>query len=256
MLLMEGEEKMNHFERFIKLTQNSLEDESEVLIVEKIIENLDSLYTLNLSDLANQCYISPTSIIRFIQRLDFESYSDFKEKVYLDYLKSSLKNQRPIICIQDSIDLQLKNLNVGIQNMNIQRMIDLAKLILSAKSVLLVGNERYLEDFQMLKITISAYDIPCFKYNRLKSFFKHVSLLTEDDLVLYIQNEPVYEQIIKVNPKPKKALLQVNSIGSSPFSEEETYLLINGGNQDESILLLGQIFYYFITYVASGGIYE
>lgn len=66
----------------IKLT------ETEKEILEYIVENLDSLTSLSSRELARKTYTSPTTIVRFVKKLGYKNYNDFKYNII-----SKLKNR-------------------------------------------------------------------------------------------------------------------------------------------------------------------
>lgn len=65
----------------IKLT------ETEKEILEYIVENLDVLPKLSSRKLAEKTYTSPTTIVRFVKKLGYQNYNDFKYNII-----SKLKN--------------------------------------------------------------------------------------------------------------------------------------------------------------------
>lgn len=66
----------------IKLT------ETEKEILEYMVENLDSLTSLSSRELARKTYTSPTTIVRFVKKLGYQNYNDFKYNII-----SKLKNR-------------------------------------------------------------------------------------------------------------------------------------------------------------------
>ncbi len=65
----------------IKLT------ETEKEILEYMVENLDVLPKLSSRKLAEKTYTSPTTIVRFVKKLGYQNYNDFKYNII-----SKLKN--------------------------------------------------------------------------------------------------------------------------------------------------------------------
>lgn len=65
----------------IKLT------ETEKEILEYMVENLDALLKLSSRKLAEKTYTSPTTIVRFVKKLGYQNYNDFKYNII-----SKLKN--------------------------------------------------------------------------------------------------------------------------------------------------------------------
>lgn len=66
----------------IKLT------ETEKEILEYMVENLDALPKLSSRKLAERTYTSPTTIVRFVKKLGYQNYNDFKYNII-----SKLKNR-------------------------------------------------------------------------------------------------------------------------------------------------------------------
>lgn len=61
--------------------------ETEKEILEYMVENLDALPKLSSRKLAEKTYTSPTTIVRFVKKLGYQNYNDFKYNII-----SKLKN--------------------------------------------------------------------------------------------------------------------------------------------------------------------
>lgn len=100
------------FEDLIKENKGKF-TQTDLLIIDFIINNEDKKLDLSINELAKKCLTSRTSILRFSKKLGFDGYSEFKyflnkkeevekpEKTYqedeqLDYLFEKIKNSKNI----------------------------------------------------------------------------------------------------------------------------------------------------------------
>lgn len=70
-----------------KLSKKIKLTETEKEILEYMVENLDALPKLSSRKLAEKTYTSPTTIVRFVKKLGYQNYNDFKYNII-----SKLKN--------------------------------------------------------------------------------------------------------------------------------------------------------------------
>ncbi|MDU6791843.1 MAG: MurR/RpiR family transcriptional regulator, partial [Anaerococcus sp.] len=65
------------FEDLIKENKEKF-TQTDLLIIDFIINNEDKKLDLSINDLAKKCLTSRTSILRFSKKLGFDGYSEFK----------------------------------------------------------------------------------------------------------------------------------------------------------------------------------
>ena len=240
---------MNHYVNFIQSCNNQLYDPSEILIVQKVIENIDHLYNLNLSELAAMSFTSPSSISRFLKKIGYSSYSDFKEKVSIDYALYKPHTYSKSIDLDTLIQDTINDLDKANASIDLPRLRQLCKLILTSASVTLVGDYHSLEVFRVLYFTILMLGIPCFIFKRREHLIDHVKLLNSQDLIIYIHNDPNYQKGVEYNAKPKKALIEVNKLDPTGFDKDEIYHLITKGTDlYQSLTLLGNTLHTILIY--------
>lgn len=105
-------------------------------IADVILNNSDKVILMSISDLAERCGTSETTIMRFLRKLGFDSYQVFRVKVaqdisdktpqaiYEDISPDDSTEQVKQKVVQSTID-SIKDLNRMLDNNSIKRIIDL-----------------------------------------------------------------------------------------------------------------------------------
>lgn len=65
----------------IMLSQNSLEKDSTYILCQYIINNISNMKDITITKLAEDCYISTTTVIKFCKLLGFNSFTTFKKNL-------------------------------------------------------------------------------------------------------------------------------------------------------------------------------
>ncbi|WP_028042133.1 MurR/RpiR family transcriptional regulator [Candidatus Stoquefichus massiliensis] len=97
----------------IMISQNTIRKDNFNSIACYIIEHLYEIETMNIKYLAENCFVSTTSILKFCQLIGFDSYTDFKKNLFT------------------SIDTRKEQLIAKCENLNEQEL--LHKISLFAK---------------------------------------------------------------------------------------------------------------------------
>lgn len=79
-------------------------NENEKMIVKYLVDNLDQIPQLSSRELARRTYTSSTAIIRFIKKLGYQSYNDFKLHIVSD-LKNLKLSDNSIVSKEDILSL-------------------------------------------------------------------------------------------------------------------------------------------------------
>lgn len=75
-----------------RLNENYHLSENDQVIVTYLLEHLEEIPQLSSRELAKRTYTSATTIIRFIKKLGYKNYSDFKYHIVLMLKNMNLDN--------------------------------------------------------------------------------------------------------------------------------------------------------------------
>lgn len=129
----------NVFER-LKQVKNL--NENDKVIVQYIKEHLDEIPYLSSGELARQTYTSSTSIIRFIKKLNYTSYNDFKLHIVSD-LKNMKSSTLSIMSHEEILSLvnKVSDIDVSI----IQKTKDLLSIETLKNMMILMNKYKYID---------------------------------------------------------------------------------------------------------------
>jgi len=256
---MEENMEINYYNDFILKTSNDLQSDNEIVITQKIIKNINHIFSLSLTELSTQSYSSPATIIRFIKRLGFESYTDFRQKVSSSYIQSipnevanrgKSKRSLNILKVKKFYEEKVHCLESTYNHLNISALKDLANQLVQARSVTLLGDYHSLEIFYLLSITLNMYNIPCYIFKQKEVLLEHLHTRKEGDLVLHtLSNMANQHPYIFNNKVAKNVLIKVsNKFFDYEHYYDKVYKVVDN-EEDEylSLQLIGNIIVYFIS---------
>lgn len=124
------------------INQDHKFNENEQIIVQYMIDHLEDIPKLSSRELARRTYTSSTVIIRFIKKLGFENYNDFKLNI-MSYLKNLKVPTTSIFSNEDM--LSLVNKVSDIQKGTIQNTKEQMSLTLLSEITNLLSQSCYID---------------------------------------------------------------------------------------------------------------
>lgn len=118
-------------------------------IAKALLDHYHEIPELTIHELADACYISASSLSRFIRTIGFEQYTDFKKAckknigIDVDYSKDMVKakaeDMRPIL--ERYTESIKQNIEYTYQQMNFEQLDKLCTMIFEAKEIAFFGLE-------------------------------------------------------------------------------------------------------------------
>lgn len=247
----------NQYRRFIAKTSNDLLSNNEVLIVKHIIENLDSIYSVKTEAIAQQAYISKTTVARLVKRLGFESYTDFRESISTDYQKliapePAQRQLQQLPFDQETIDQTINQYQSYLTDFatkfDLATLDSLIEMLMNHRSVTIIGDYQAMEILNLLCLTLNMYHIPCYIFKQEKILIKHLASRTQSDLVLLIDNIQNHRHKWLTYSSGATIAL-ITTIASKQSGEDisDFKLITNEDNFNLELLFLGMVIVYHIT---------
>ncbi|MEG0452474.1 MAG: MurR/RpiR family transcriptional regulator [Coprobacillus sp.] len=127
---------------FHTINQDHKLNENEKIIVQYMVDHLEDIPKLSSRELARRTYTSSTVIIRFIKKLGFENYNDFKLNI-MSYLKNLRVPTTSIVSNEDMLSLvnKLSDIQIG----TIQNTKEQLSLTLFSEIITLLSKTRYID---------------------------------------------------------------------------------------------------------------
>lgn len=119
-------------------------------IIRPVLENPREFVLLNVRDMARRLGTAPTTLVRVVQALGFESYKDFRHYLHdlsvksatiLDSMKAAGSTSLSPDFLRDSRKQIQQNLAFLQSHLNLEQILKIAAKIHKARSVLLIGGD-------------------------------------------------------------------------------------------------------------------
>lgn len=167
-------------EELVNNNYNKL-NENDLYILKYILNNKKKCCDLGINEIAKKCNVSRTTILRFVQKLGFKGYSEFR--VYLKWQEEEENNYNE----SDYMEKLYSDLNENIKFIKEKDFEEICKLIYNAERVFVYGTgTAQLTVAQELKRTFLA----AHKYFHIIEGYTEFEIITpsitEKDIVIVI----------------------------------------------------------------------
>lgn len=195
-------------------------------IAEYILENKSEILNLTSGELAVKVGVGQSSIIKFIKKIGFNKYGEFKIQLSKELENEKIYKVKETIHSQIYIDDSLENvatktlgeitkaLEKTVGNIDYKYFESVIDVIKKSKRILIIGSgmssivARDLEmKFMKIKIEAIHYESPHMQLMRLATMEK-------EDLIIAISHRGETEDVIDVIKKAKKKNIKILSITS------------------------------------------
>lgn len=211
----------------IRVKYNTL-SKNQKLVANYILENRNKCVRMTLSELGKECSLSETTIIRFINKLDYTSYQDFRLDMAQDLSRQDVEEREETakdyqeIKSDDSIE-EIKQKVISIASsaifdinklVDLDRVTDATKLIEKAKRIMFFGAG----GSGVIATDVYHKFLRCGKnvINESNSHIAliHASQLTADDLLILISHEGESKEVLECGKLAQKRGAKVLGITS------------------------------------------
>lgn len=119
-------------------------------VIRPVLENPREFVLLNVRDMARKLGTGPTTVLRVIQALDFESYKEFRHYLHelsvasatiLDPMRAVRQTAPTPAFIKSSAEQIQKNLHSLQDTVEVQQILDLANRLHKARRILVMGGD-------------------------------------------------------------------------------------------------------------------
>lgn len=211
----------------IRVKYNTL-SKNQKLVANYILENRNKCVRMTLSELGKECSLSETTIIRFINKLDYTSYQDFRLDMAQDLSRQDVEESEETtkdyqeIKSDDSIEeIKQKVISIASSAINdinklvdLDRVTDATKLVEKAKRIMFFGAG----GSGVIATDVYHKFLRCGKnvINESNSHIAliHASQLTSDDLLILISHEGESKEVLECGRLAQKQGAKVLAITS------------------------------------------
>ncbi len=153
--------------------------ESERHIFEYVVKNIQAVNTMNIRALAKECYVSTTTVLRFVKKLGFQGYREFGES--LRFTCSHLqKNELPEVFWKRVYSEEyLKNIIESVRVVSQEQIIQFIEYLSKEPTIFFYGRGLSREAAHYAYRLFSSLGYRCFY--PVESYEKQISLLQMRD---------------------------------------------------------------------------
>lgn len=226
---------------FIKYCNSTNLNSTDYNIAICMIENLDQMNQISISDLAYQSNTGNASINRFIKRVGFQDFKEFKQVIFSisQYDASRRENKEEI---ERSIDKHYQDFMNGLSNTKKTMKTDEFKTFIDwineAKYVLLVGEEHELHVFESFQLGLISKKQNCFVCSTNNIGDVNLNILSKDTLTIFLStfypwNANAFESFS--HSLRKQTIKTVLLTQEMPDKKEEYDLIIKYGVENSKL---------------------
>lgn len=235
--------KSNVIHRMVGLyNENADKNNVEFAISEYILSNIDDVSTMGIEELAQKCYTSPATISRYIKKLGYRNYIQFKVEIdgYISY-----RNQEFNINEQSNEMIAQSVINDTISAVkNLEDLIDIKQLV-NVTKLMRMANHVYVLGIDYSQVV--AQDIQLRFINNFKVILTFVpsgehdqvlNRMTRNDLVIFISASGQTKALLKIREKLNSEVKHVLITGNQdmPLAQNASeVVLIPAINNDLAV---------------------
>lgn len=210
----------------IRVKYNTL-SKNQKIIANYILENKDKCVRMTLRELGTECRLSETTIIRFINKLDYTSYQAFRLDMAQDVMKNTITGadtmggQHDIKAGDSAEDIKNKVIFIASSAINdINKLVDgeklsrVTELIEKSKKIMFfgAGGSGVIATDVYHKFLRCGLDV--INESNTHIALIHAALLTENDLLILISHEGESKEVIECAKLAKRGGATVLGITS------------------------------------------
>ncbi len=208
--------------------------EKERKIAVYILEHSEVIVGLTSNELAKTIGVSQSGIIKFVKKLNFKGFTEFKVQLGKDNVRSTIKGTEETIHteikLKDTLETigekirveNTKALNDTMLAMDFEVLDKVTNLIKEARRILLIGtgmSSLVTKDFELKLTKLGKWaNHPESKQVQLMQ----LSTMQSGDLVVIISHTGETEEVVEVSKKAKEKGLKIISITSMGRNTVET----------------------------------
>lgn len=234
--------------RLLFLVNSNKEKDVYYTIAWTMLNNIRKVPKLNINQLADMCYTSSATISRFIKKLDYENFGEFKEQVNsnLKYYKQKAsfnpkfveeKQLEPEKITNEFYGLLIKNLQQTSENLDIRKLDKLVELIYQHKKIAFFGMQfsQYISMEIQTRLLMLGKLVTAFV--DMQEQYKYIDELDENSLaiILTVAGRVANTELINKIKKKNIKLAIITQNPNTPYMKEADLVLLFGNPDVKSV---------------------
>lgn len=187
---------------------------------------------VSLEQLAREASISPASVSRFIRKVGYASFGDFRtsfareiEQIYQDRCRmhaDSFADEDPGSVFDLMYQRALDNLQATYDHLDRQELWTIVRILDDARSVTIFGDDHVLSDLYTLQLDLMARGVGTYLYKNEEMQVRHAQHIRHGDVILFLTVSQLF-----VRPDQREVLQAIHerreavTIGFSQDEDED-----------------------------------
>lgn len=169
----------------------------EMRISKVLLENVDELEDLTITDISNLAYVSPATITKYTKKLGFNGYKELKYRLIQDHNKQEIK--------ENYILSQKNKIDIFFEYLDIEKLKHLASKITSSEYVCMYGEGFSLDICNYFADKIkSVCNIPVVVYDDFRLLNIEISKGTNNTVIVLSTPKELQKELYKYKEKELK----------------------------------------------------
>lgn len=227
-------------------------DETYHMIALILIQNINTLSDMSITEIADLCFVSPSTLSRFLRDIGFNSFSSFKESLgkhygfeidYNDmYLNTKMDPARKLKEFQNQVVRNLEDMN---ETISYSALYDLVKMIHDNKEVIFFGYTFYQHVFLYLQQRLSLFNKIIFANPNIVKQAQTAEKLTDQSLAIIYSprgHSMVNNGVVNTLYKNKVPTILLTQNNNPPFASRYTKIIHLGGSPENNMSVLSILY--------------
>lgn len=182
--------------QFINACNTQTANSTEYMISHAILESVLNQEKMTLQGLAERAAISPAAISRYIRKMGYASFEDFKMNFDSSLYQIRLYRQlhymqqyHHLSCRQMADHIYedaLANLKATYEQLDLEKIKALIQKMKQSNSVMILGDDHTLSDFYTFQLDLLFWGIPAYLYKQHEIQKMQADRMDDKSIVLYL----------------------------------------------------------------------
>ncbi len=214
--------------RLINSCNTQVANNNDYNIARTILSYVNDLEIVSLEELANQANISQASVSRFIKKMGFKSYQDFRESFQKAFLEIKLSRKlanvtqyphRSVEKMADQIHQEaIDNLTKTREIVSTRLLLHIIKTMKEASSVSFYGDDHALSIFYTLQLDLLANGTPSYLFKITDVQGLHMQFIDQNSVVMFFN---VYSGFFSSEQKQTLEVAKKNGVKIIVFTQDD-----------------------------------
>ncbi|MEG0264646.1 MAG: MurR/RpiR family transcriptional regulator [Erysipelotrichaceae bacterium] len=171
---------------------------AEKKAAEYVLDNLDEVVMLSVSELAKKCEVSEATIVRACKHLGYSGYYQMRLLLARDTGKNEMhENKKEVSNLNELFEFHSERILNLSKHISVETLVDVSKILLQARNTHIVGVGNTVPIVLDLGFRLQRYGVSC-NYSMIpEQFYNYIMLGSENDALIAISRTGASTAVIR-----------------------------------------------------------